>query len=320
MRHDGHRINVLPYSAIVGQKELLQALEIGHIARLGVLATGQRGTAKSTTIRAFSMMLHGDLPVTLPLGVTDDRVLGGWDVGALLGDGKTADPWREGLLEEAHRLGLLYIDEVNLLEDHIVNLILDTAATGILTVQRDHAQHEPKHVDFALVGSMNPDEGPLRPQLLDRFGLVVAVHDDNKRETRKEILRAVLAFDVCRRDPESPFMRDMREKDDARRKHLEEARVRYAAVKDDDRLVEACAAVAEEFDIVGHRGEHVMLQAARARAALDGSVLADLEHLRPVAKAAILHRRPGTDAGVLRNWAEPENERLEQVLTSVSAG
>ena len=131
-------ITVLPYSAIVGQRELRDALEVGYVARLGVLASGQRGTAKSTAIRAFSRLVYGDLPITLPLGVTDDRVLGGWDVGALLGD-ERAGPWRQGLLQLADQSGMLYIDEVNLLEDHIVNLILDTAATGILTVERDHA-------------------------------------------------------------------------------------------------------------------------------------------------------------------------------------
>lgn len=319
MTVDGHPITVLPYSAVVGQLELRQALEIGYVARLGVLATGQRGTAKSTTVRAFSMMLHRDLPVTLPLGVTDDRVLGGWDVAALIGEKKIADPWREGLLEQASQLGLLYIDEINLLDDHIVNLILDTAATGILTVQRDHAQHEPKHVDFALVGSMNPDEGPLRPQLLDRFGLVVAVRDDNNRETRKKILQTVLAFDLHRHDLDSMFMRQQQKADDALREQLREAHARFPGVKDDDRLVEACAAVAEEFHIVGHRGEQVMLQAARARAAMDRSGLASVEHLRPVAKAAIMHRRPGTDAGGLRDWSKPEDDRLEQVLISVSA-
>ncbi|MDG4773608.1 AAA family ATPase [Solwaraspora sp. WMMD792] len=318
MTQDVHRITVLPYSAVVGQAELRHALEIGHIAGLGVLATGQRGTAKSTTIRAFAMMLHQDLPVTLPLGATDDRVLGGWDVGALLGDQKDADPWREGLLEQADRLGLLYVDEVNLLEDHIVNIILDTAATGILTVQRDHAQQAPKSVDFALVGSMNPDEGPLRPQLLDRFGLVVAVRDDNDRETRKKILQAVLAFDVHRHDPESTFMRDMRRQDDTLRERLRQARSRYPDVSNDDQLIEACAAVAEEFHLVGHRGEQVMLQAARAQAALNGDDRAGVAHLRPAAKAAIMHRRPGTEAGTLRDWAEAEDDRLERVLTSVS--
>lgn len=321
MSREGQPIKVLPYSAVVGQAELRQALEIGYVARLGVLATGQRGTAKSTTIRAFSMMVHENLPVTMPLGVTDDRVLGGWDVGALLGEGKKADdPWREGLLEQAHRLGMLYIDEINLLEDHIVNLILDTAATGILTVQRDYAQYEPKQVDFALVGSMNPDEGPLRPQLLDRFGLVAAVRDDNSHETRKAILQAVLEFEIHRHDTDSPFMRDKRESDKAKRKHLEEARSRYEIVREDPHLLDACAAVAENFSIVGHRGEYVMVQAARARAALDGNALAGIEHLRPVAKAAILHRRPGTDAGTLRDWADPEEEQLELVLTSMSAG
>ncbi|MFI5914338.1 AAA family ATPase [Dactylosporangium sp. NPDC051541] len=321
-------IPVLPYSAIVGQEDLRQALEIGHIARLGVLAMGQRGTAKSTTIRAFSLMAHRSLPVTLPLGVTDDRVLGGWDVGVLLGGDETQpdagaprrEPWREGLLERADRSGLLYIDEVNLLDDHIVNLILDTAATGILTVERDHADHKPKHVDFALVGSMNPDEGPLRPQLQDRFALVVEVQDANDRKTRRDILEAVLAFDMSRNDPDSTFLRTHHRSNAELRDRLDVARDRYPRVEHDERLVTACAAVAETFTIIGHRGEHVMLQAARARAALDGSDRADVEHLRRVAKAAIRHRRPSTDAGTLRSWGQAEDDLLNEALATVDRG
>jgi magnesium chelatase subunit I len=306
-------ISVLPYSKIVGQHDLRHALEVGYVGRLGVLATGQRGTAKSTTIRAFSKLVYGHLPVTMPLGVTDDRVLGGRDVNALLG-ATPEDRWQPGLIQQAAESGMLYVDEINLLEDHIVNLVLDAAATGILTVQRDSADRVTERHDFAMVGSMNPDEGPLRPQLLDRFGMVVPVRDYGDVETRRAILSAVLAYDLDRNNPESAFMTAAKAADAAQAAELHAARLRFPAVTSTPELIDACAAVAEEFQLVGHRGELVMLQAARARAALDGAAAATVEHLRPVATAAIIHRRPNVDSGPLREWGTAEIDLLARLL------
>src|SRR5262249_984378 len=161
---------------IVGQADLCRALEIAYVAPEvgGVLATGQRGTAKSTTVRAFALMVLGRLPVTLPLGATDDRVLGGWDVEKALRNEPAGV--RPGLLAQAHDEGggLLYIDEVNLLDDYLVNIILDAASGGILPVEREGIAEQARDVRFTLVGTMNPEEGSLRPQLLDRFGLVAS--------------------------------------------------------------------------------------------------------------------------------------------------
>lgn len=127
---------ILPFSRIVGQDSLKLALELAFVAPAinGVLVSGERGTAKSTLVRAFSLMAHGQLPVTLPINATDDRVLGGWDIDALM-DSRAVK--RAGLIEEAGRAGMLYIDEVNLLDDHIVNILLDVAAAGILLVERE---------------------------------------------------------------------------------------------------------------------------------------------------------------------------------------
>ena len=139
------------------------------------------------------MMTLGRLPVTLPINATDDRVLGGWRIDALMRAEAVRLP---GLLEQAGSdgEGILYVDEVNLLDDHLVNLILDVSSTGVLTVQRDGFD-EQKIVRFRLVGTMNPDEGGLRPQLLDRFGLVVPIRSAAGIEARREIVRTVLRFD-----------------------------------------------------------------------------------------------------------------------------
>ena len=307
-------IRILPYSKIVGQDDLRDALEVGYIGGIGVLATGQRGTAKSTTIRAFAMLVYGKLPVTMPLGVTDDRVLGGYDVEALLGE-TPKSRWREGLLERAGSSGLLYIDEINLLEDHIVNLVLDAAGMGILDVQRENADRPVTSLDFALVGSMNPDEGALRPQLLDRFGMVVPVPDEGDLDTRKAILSTLLDWDLYGDDPDSAFMIEARTADDALRARLHKARDRYPSIGHSDDLIEACARIAAEFGIVGHRGELVMANTARAHAALSGDDTAGARHLRAsVVRTVLIHRRRNDDSGALREWGVAEDDRLAQAL------
>ena len=167
------KIPVLPYSLIVGQASLKLALELAYIMpRLGgVLLSGHRGTGKSTAVRAFAQMVYeGEMPVTLPKNATEDREVGGRAVRDML---QKKPKWQKGLLLEAKKK-LLYVDEINLLDDHIVNIILDVTATGKLVVARD-GNSESYDVPFTLVGTMNPEEGGLRPQLLDRFGLMVNV-------------------------------------------------------------------------------------------------------------------------------------------------
>src|ERR1035438_10243370 len=185
---------ILPYTYVVGQEKLKLALELAYIApRIGgVLISGERGTAKSTTVRAFASMVYQHLPVTIPINATEDRVIGGWQVQELI-KGKTEK--LPGLIEEAHHK-LLYIDEVNLLDDHIVNIILDVTSTGKLVIQRD-GLNEQRDVHITLVGTMNPEEGGLRPQLLDRFGLMVDVTTLPEPEMRRAILKTVLQFDLA---------------------------------------------------------------------------------------------------------------------------
>lgn len=303
---------ILPYSMIVGQEELRSALEIAHVADSvgGVLATGQRGTAKTTTVRAFTLMLTGELPVTLPIGATDDRVLGGWDVDKLM-KGK-AKP-RPGLLMEASasKAGILYIDEVNLLDDYLVNIILDVVSTGVLNVHRDNLALEPEAARFTLVGTMNPDEGSLRPQLLDRFGLVAEVRPEDDARRRAQIMDAVLTFQD---DPFSAKVEAARERDAERRALLAEARDRVRETEFADGVLAACARLAGAFGLAGHRGELVLARAARAYAAIMKAPRVTTEHVGVVARPALVHRRSGDESGRLPEWGRKEDERVAEEL------
>jgi magnesium chelatase subunit I len=306
---------VLPYSLIVGHNELRMALEIAYVSDLigGVLAIGQRGTAKTTTVRAFTKMLVDSLPVTLPIGATDDRVLGGWQIDKLMkGDPEPLD----GLLVEASEsaAGILYIDEVNLLDDYLVNVILDVVSTGILSVQRDYRADKPKLVKFTLVGTMNPDEGALRPQLFDRFGLVATVEPVEEAKVRQQIIETVLRFDVERTNPHSSFIAAARREDDKKRQTLTDAKKRIRDIPPDSDTIAACARLAAAFGLVGHRGELMLVRAARARAAILGARKITTEHVQQVAKLALIHRRAGGSSSTLPDWRPEDDVRVAELI------
>jgi magnesium chelatase subunit I len=305
---------VLPYTRLVGQQQLKMALELSYIApRIGgVLVSGERGTAKSTAVRAFALMVYGELPVTLPINATDDRVLGGWQIGDLMRGTAKKQP---GLLEDAGNKGMLYVDEVNLLDDHIVNIILDSSSTGILTVQREGLDQELR-VEFSLVGTMNPEEGLLRPQLLDRFGLMVDVGVETDVTARAEILRTVLMLDEAVAHPTSEFLQRGRKEDQVLKRRLDAARDRLYDVKVEDDVASLCAAIAARFQSAGHRGDIVMALAARALAAHEQAEQVAPAHVARVAQLALQHRRRETNQRGPGYWTGEDDNTLQELVAA----
>ncbi|NER93243.1 MAG: AAA domain-containing protein [Symploca sp. SIO1B1] len=310
-------MQILPYTLIVGQQQIKLALELAYIApRIGgILLSGHRGTGKSTAVRAFAQMMSGSLPVTLPINATEDRVVGGWRIDELMKSKPVPQP---GLLEEADG-GLLYIDEVNLLDDHIVNIILDVTSTGVLVVQRE-GQSEQKPVSFTLVGTMNPEEGGLRPQLLDRFGLMVSVTAETNEAERTMILQTVLEFDEAvsqlKAGESSAYIEEAREKDSKRRALLETARQNFYTVKIPINVARNCVKLAAGFEAEGNRGDYIIALAARAYAALQGKKQVTNPHVAAVARLALQHRRPEVLQSNQMSWSDQDEERVREILNS----
>jgi magnesium chelatase subunit I len=309
-------IPVLSYSLIVGQPDLKLALELAYIIpRLGgVLLSGDRGTGKSTAVRAFAQMVYkDDQPlVVLPINATEDRVVGGWDINKLM---QSKTDWKEGLLLEA-KDKLLYVDEVNLLDDHIVNIILDVTATGKLTVARD-SESKSYDVPFTLVGTMNPEEGGLRPQLLDRFGLMVKVTTDNDPADRLQILKNVLTFEDewpnHSSGKKSTFLEKAEKADRDLLAQLNTAKKLFPQVKF-DAILQSCVTLATEFQVEGNRGERVLAMAARAYAARANQKTVTPQHVAAVARLALQHRRPGMAQSSDLGWTEKDDSLVKQVL------
>ena len=292
-----------PFSAIVGQDEMKLALLIAAVdARIGgVMVFGDRGTGKSTAVRALAALLppidasvagyqdgtprKGKVSVPfvdLPLGATEDRVVGALDLERALGAGVKA--FEPGLLARANG-GFLYIDEVNLLEDHIVDLLLDVAASGENVVEREglSVRHPAR---FVLVGSGNPEEGELRPQLLDRFGLSVEVRTPQDLKARVEILKRCDAFE---REPEA-FAETWRRAEAKTLKRIARGRAALAGVGVSDDVLTFASRLCMTVGADGLRGELTLMRSARALAALDGAGAATVDHVRKVAPMALRHR------------------------------
>ncbi|WP_297767675.1 magnesium chelatase ATPase subunit I [uncultured Roseovarius sp.] len=305
-----------PFSAIVGQDDMKRAMILTAIepGLGGVLVFGDRGTGKSTAVRALAALLPpirmvsgsptnaehpADTPdwapppsdeiierptpvVDLPLGVTEDRVTGALDIERALTLGEKA--FQPGLLARANR-GYLYIDEVNLLEDHIVDLLLDVAQSGENVVEREglSIRHPAR---FVLVGSGNPEEGELRPQLLDRFGLSVEVRSPSDIEERIEVVRRRDAYE---RDT-AAFMEIWQAEDARIRSAILAARETLRNIATPEDTLRDCATLCIAIGADGLRGELTLLRAARALAAYEGTAAVSREHLAQVAPLALSHR------------------------------
>ncbi|MEM8849820.1 MAG: magnesium chelatase ATPase subunit I [Pseudomonadota bacterium] len=309
-------MTAFPFTAIVGQDEMKTAMILTAVdpGIGGVLVFGDRGTGKSTAVRALAGLLppltmvagcpvnsasEADIPdwaevkdrtlvdrptpvVDLPLGVTEDRVTGALDIEAALARGEKS--FEPGLLARANR-GYLYIDEINLLEDHVVDLLLDVAQSGENVVEREglSIRHPAR---FVLVGSGNPEEGELRPQLLDRFGLSVEVTSPTDIDQRIDVVKRRDAYDRDR----SGFLGAWEATQADLRAQIVAARDRLSGTKADDDVLRDCAGLCIALGSDGLRGELTLLRAARALAAFQGADSATRDHVRQVAPMALRHR------------------------------
>ncbi|HEX3250913.1 MAG TPA: magnesium chelatase ATPase subunit I [Pyrinomonadaceae bacterium] len=327
-----------PFTAIVGQEEMKLALILNVVDPLigGVLIMGHRGTGKSTAVRALADLLpqitvvagcpyncdpedkgnlcdqcsagvalttkQASVPVIeLPLGATEDRVCGTIDIERALSAGRKAfDP---GLLARANR-GFLYIDEVNLLEDHLVDLLLDVAVTGVNKVEREGISVE-HPASFVLIGSGNPEEGELRPQLLDRFGLHAEVTTENYLKNRVDIVQRREAYDRER----DAFCDSYAANQEQLRKRITRARSGLMKLPIERPVLEKIAQLCADLKVDGHRGELTIMRAARALAAFEGRRAVTEEHVKRVSAMALRHR--------LRRDALDETATSEQIQQAV---
>jgi magnesium chelatase subunit D len=273
-----------PLSAIVGQADLIEALLVCAVHPVvgGVLVRGERGTAKSTAVRALAPMLGAEAPlVELPLGATLDRLVGALDLrAALAGDHQV----QTGLLGAADG-GVLYVDEVNLLPDHLVDALLDAAASGEVTIERDGVSVT-QDARFLLVGTMNPEEGELRPQLLDRFGLGVQINGPRDPPTRAQIVARRMQFDASPRE----FAVAWADAERALAERIATARELVAEVRIGDRELLRISTVCAQLELDGVRGDLVCAHAACALAALDGELQVGAAHVERAAHLALRHR------------------------------
>ena len=315
-----------PFTAIVGQDNMKLALVLTAIDPKigGVLVFGDRGTGKSTAIRAFADLLppikvvtgcpinseiHADVPswvdtttkktqkintpvVDLPLGISSDRITGALDIEYALVEG--IKRFQTGLLAKANR-GYLYIDEVNLLEDHLVDLLLDVAQSGENVVEREglSIRHASR---FILIGSGNPEEGELRPQLLDRFGLSVEVLTPDTVDERIEVIKRRDDYD---KNPDE-YAETWDKENRKLRNKIQKARKSLASITVDSKILEHCAQICIDLGSDGLRGELTLVRTARALAAYNGKDRVDLGHIKRIAPMALSHRLrrdPLDDAG-----------------------
>ena len=335
------RVAVYPFTAIVGQEAMKLSLILNVInpALGGVLIKGEKGTAKSTAVRALAELLpamdivHGcrfhcnpfdqnnlcddcakflkendKLPaetmkmrvVELPVSATEDRVVGTLDIEYAIKHGEKK--FEPGILALANR-NILYVDEINLLDDHVVDVLLDAAAMGVNTVEREGVSYS-HPARFVLVGTMNPEEGDIRPQLLDRFGLSVVVTGEHEPNLRVEVIKRRLAYEL---DADS-FIKKFQAEQEALAVKILAAQKILEEVSISDKLLELVAGLAIELDVDGHRADITVIKTALTIAAYEGRREVKLSDLKQAAKLVLPHRmrRRPFEEGEL-DWQKVEN-------------
>lgn len=340
---------IYPFTAIVGQERMKRALILNAVdTRIGgVLIRGERGTAKSTAARALAALLpqvkvvsdcrfacdpkrpttwctecrervtNGDhLPestrqtafIDLPVSATEDRVVGTLDIERAIQKGERR--FEPGILASANR-GLLYIDEVNLLDDHVVDVLLDSAAMGMNIVEREGISFT-HPARFILVGTMNPEEGELRPQLLDRFGLSVEIHGIRSSRERVQIMERHLAFE---QDADN-FRQEWLLREEELSRKIEKAREIIDDVTYSSRDLLAIAALTSSMNVEGHRADLVILKASRAQAAFDGRTRINDIDIALAAELALLHRMRGGPLQMADVNVDDLQERIKKLVGS----
>ncbi|RZT95404.1 magnesium chelatase subunit I [Ancylomarina subtilis] len=294
-----------PFAGIVGQEQMKKALILNVINPKigGVLIRGEKGTAKSTGVRALIDLLPDNRVVDLPVGATEDRVVGTLDIEHALKNGEKK--FEPGILAKAHN-NLLYVDEVNLLDDHIVDILLDVAAMGVNVVEREGVSYSHPS-KFILVGTMNPEEGDLRPQLLDRFGMTIDVKGENSVEKRVEVIKRRLAFEA---NPET-FIQQFKEEHKQIVLQIKEAQKLLPKVKISDKMLELTAEITLDLGVDGHRADITMIKVASTIAAYENVDEVQREHILEAAELVLPHRMrrlPFDDgclsASALDKWLE----------------
>lgn len=316
------RVSTFPFTAIIGQEDMKKALILNVVnPRLGgVLIQGEKGTAKSTTVRALAELLpprpcivgcrfHDDphdksnwcdechkkydnaepetelLPMRvteLPVSATEDRVVGTLDIEAAIREGKRS--FEPGILADANR-NILYVDEINLLDDHVVDVLLDSAAMGINTVEREGISYS-HPARFSLVGTMNPEEGDIRPQLLDRFALSVYITGEKDLDKRAEVIKRRLEYED---DPEA-FNAKWAEEQEKEVHRIERAIKLLPQVTVTNEILRMAAEISITLGVEGHRADITLIKTAETIAAVDGHTEVTKEDLRTAARLALPHR------------------------------
>lgn len=276
---------VFPFAAIIGQEKVKRALLLNLINPQigGVLLNGEKGTAKSTLVRGMAALSEGMKVIDLPLNITEDRLVGTVDIEKTLAEGKRN--FEPGILKEAHE-NILYVDEVNLLSEHLVNCLLEVASSGVNRIEREGISFaHPSR--FVLIGTMNPEEGYLRSQFLDRFGLYIEVGGCTDILERKEIIKRRLEYERSPLD----FIEKWRWESDVLAQQIEDAKNYLSKVQVSDNAMKLAAEIAKEANCAGHRAELVIAETAKAMAAYERRSNISIENIKEAAEYALPHRK-----------------------------